>query len=179
MTAKAFGRIVRLAALLALVTMLMLTGAPPAFAQTEDPVGEKSEDAEVEDWAADGRNEAGVFLGATGREGEWGFSVGFDYEFRLTRLFGIGGVIEWTGADFREGIAAVPFILHPWHELKLIAAPGIEITPEYEETNFLVRAGAEYGFDVGYGYELAPALYADITSGEVAVVIGGVLAWKF
>ena len=61
-------------------------------------------------------------LGVTDSDGDKGFSVGLDYERRLSRGFGIGGVIEYTGNDYRYGLVAASFKWHPWKELKLFAA---------------------------------------------------------
>ena len=137
---------------------------------------ESQKDAE---WAEKERHELGLFLGVTDQKSDTGFSVGLDYEYRLSRMFGIGGLLEYTGSDFRDGIVAVPFYVHPWKELKLVAAPGIEIEAEDGSEEFLVRVGAEYGFDVRRGFEIAPALYFDFTSEDVAIVAGAAIARSF
>ena len=69
-------------------------------------------------------------------------------------------------------MAAVSFDWHPWKELKLYVAPGVEIETEDGSDSFVVRVGAEYGFDIGKGWEAAPALNFDITSDDTAIVIG-------
>jgi hypothetical protein len=60
-----------------------------------------------------------------------------------------------------------------------VAAPGVEIGAEDGSEDFLVRVGAEYGFDVRRGFEIAPALYFDITSEDVAIVAGVAIARSF
>jgi hypothetical protein len=50
------------------------------------------------EWAEDGRNHLAVFVGFTDGRGDAGPSLGLDYEYRLSRLFGIGGTIEYTAA---------------------------------------------------------------------------------
>ena len=75
--------------------------------------GEETTQGESEEWAEEGLNDLGLFLGVTHAYGESGFSVGLDYERRLSRRFGIGGVIEYTDNDFRDGIAAVSVKLAP------------------------------------------------------------------
>ena len=138
----------------------------------------RAAEKETEEWAEEGQNELGLFLGETRRDGEGGFSVGLDYERRLSRRIGIGGVLEHTGGDLRDGIAGVPVCWHPWRELKILIAPGVEFSQD-ESDEFLVRLGAEYGFDVGKGFEIAPALNFDRTSGETSVVYGVSLAKSF
>ena len=125
------------------------------------------------EWAEDGRNEFAVFVGVTDSDSDTGPSLGLDYGHRLTRLFGIGGTIEWTGSDLREGLVAVLFNWHAWKELKIFIAPGFEIeTAEGDSSAFLVRLGIEYGFDIGKGWDVAPAVNFDFRNGEDAIVIG-------
>ncbi|MCK5405927.1 MAG: hypothetical protein KAJ37_00675 [Candidatus Krumholzibacteria bacterium] len=149
------------------------------LALASQPVWAEPDAEAVPEWAEEGRNELGLFLGAADSEGEWGASVGLDYEYRLSRLFGIGGLLEYTGADFRDGVAAVPFYLHPWKELKLVAAPGVNVKPAERIGRGLVRIGAEYGFDVRRGFEIAPAVYVDFTSEDVTIVFGAAIARSF
>ena len=151
---------------------LLALSAQPAMTQ-------EAEHEKGEEWAEEGRHELGLFLGITTKEGDTGISVGLDYEYRLSRLFGIGGVAEYTGADFREGLLGVPFYWHAWRELKLVAAPSVEIEPAERSGEFVVRLGGEYGFPVRSGIEIAPALYFDVSSEDVAVVVGATVATSF
>ena len=151
---------------------LLALSAQPAMTQ-------EAEHEKGEEWAEEGRHELGLFLGITSKEGDTGVSVGLDYEYRLSRLFGIGGVAEYTGADFREGLLGVPFYWHAWKELKLVAAPAVEIEPAERSSDFVVRLGGEYGFPVRSGIEIAPALYFDVSSEDVAVVVGATVATSF
>lgn len=163
----AFFRSILLSALLFSVPAPSLAGA-----------GESSDGSRPE-WAEDGRNELAVFAGFTRSDADDGPSLGLDYEHRLTRLFGIGGTLEWTGADMREGVIAVAFDFHVWKELKLFVATGAEIETEDETDEFLVRLGIEYGFDIGKKWEIAPSLNFDVTSDENAIVLGAAFARSF
>jgi hypothetical protein len=165
MNSKAIGCVVAVCTTLALA-------AQPVMAQ-------ETEGEDAVEWAEEGRHELGLFLGVTDKKGDTGFSVGLDYEYRLSEMFGIGGFLEYTGSDFRDGIVGVPFYVHPWKELKLVAAPGVEIEAEDGSESFLVRVGAEYGFGIGRGFEIAPALYLDFTSEDVAIVAGAAIARSF
>jgi hypothetical protein len=52
-------------------------------------------DREKPEWAEEGRNEIAIFLGVTeAQDFERGFSVGVEYERRLSRLVGIGAAAE-------------------------------------------------------------------------------------
>jgi len=145
------------------LVILIVLGLPAA--QAED------------DWAEEGKNELGIYLGVSESGGDEGFSVGIDYERRLSLRFGVGGTIEHTGADFRENIIVVSFDWHPWKELKLFAAPGLEI--EDGENGALLRLGIEYGIGIGKGFSIAPGVAYDITEDEDTTVIGAVFTKKF
>lgn len=142
------------------------------------PQSVRAKEAE-EEWAKEGRNEIGPYLGFASAGGDHGLSVGLDYERRLTRRFGIGAVLEYTSGDFREGLAAVSFDWHPWKELKLFVAPGIEVDREDGTNGALLRLGAEYGLAIAERMEIAPGVAVDFSDENTTVVIGAVLAWKF
>jgi hypothetical protein len=124
------------------------------------------------------RHELGLFLGGTHRNGEDGFSAGLDYEYRISPLFGYGGLIEFTGGDIRDGVLGFPFYFHVWRGLKLVGAPGIEFAKQGND-EFLLRLGGEYGFELGRGYALAPGLFVDVTESETALVYGVAIAKSF
>ncbi len=87
---------------LACLGALLATAPQPARAASDETA-----QGEANEWAEEGRNALSLFLGATTADGESDFSAGLDYERRLSRRFGIGGVIEFTRNDFRERIVAV------------------------------------------------------------------------
>jgi hypothetical protein len=71
-----------------------------AMALAPQPIraaGDESAQGKAEDWAEEGRNDLSLFIGVTRAGGESGLGLGLDYERRLSRRFGIGGVIEYTG----------------------------------------------------------------------------------
>ena len=88
-------------------------------------------------------------------------------------------MVEYSGGDFRAGIAVATFCWHPWKELKLSASAGIEAEGEDGSHAFLIRPGAEYAFAIGKGFEVAPALYYDYTHDSRAVVYGVGFGKKF
>lgn len=160
---------------LAVVTCILSAPAgQPVFAEHD-----VEENGDALEWAEEGRNDLGLFLGVTHARDGNGFSAGLDYERRLNRRFGIGGTIEYTGNDFREGIAVVSFNWHPWKELKLLVAPGIQVQVQDDSGNYLLRLGGEYGFGIGKGFEIAPALNFDFNREEIVTVFGLVFAKRF
>lgn len=157
--------------LLLLLIVVMSVTVPSTGAAAE---GEEAE------WAEEGRNSLGLFLGAAMRDDDVNFSLGVDYELRLSRLFGIGAVGEWTAGDLREGILAAGVAWHAWRTLKVIAVAGVEVTPSEREDEFLARVGADYGFPVGErGYEIKPAVYVDFAGEEVTYVLGALVCRSF
>ena len=151
-----------------IVTILvLLLIAPPAVpAASEEPRLGKTQDP-----GRNERHELGIFAGVTTGGGDVGPSLGLDYEYRLNRRFGIGGFIELTGADFRDGVIGVPFFWHVWGDLTVLAAPGVEIESDGSSTSALLRVGGEYGFEMTKGWEVVPGLYVDI--GDDTVVVYG------
>jgi len=132
----------------------------------------------TEEWAREGRNEMGIFAGVTTGGGDVGSNLSLDYEYRLSRRFGIGGLVELTGADFRDGVIAVPFYWHVWEDLRVLAAPGVEILPDGDSTSALLRVGGEYGFEMTKGWKVAPGLFVDFGD-ETVVVYGLRFALRF
>ena len=94
------------------------------------------------------------------------------------KLVGIGGLVELSSVDFRDGVIAVPFVWHAWEDLKLVAAPGIVMETEDGSDEAVLRAGGEYGFPLARGWEVLPALYFDFYS-ETVVVFGLSFALRF
>jgi len=67
-----------------------------------------------------------LFAGVTDDRGETGFSMGLDYEYKFSEIFGIGGLVDVAGGDVRTFVVGVPIFAHPLGGLVLLLAPGIE-----------------------------------------------------
>lgn len=126
-------------------------------------------DGEVE---VEGHAEVGVeSAGETAVvEDELAFTMGLDYEYRLSRRWGIGALIDYAGGDLRSWVAGVPLFLHPGGGWKLVVAPGYE-DKEGEDREFLVRVGAGYDFEVG-GFSVLPSVQVDFVGDEETPVYG-------
>ena len=120
-----------------------------------------------------------LFLGNTHDDGENGFSIGFTYEYRLNELFGIGGLIEYAGNDFREWILAAPFILHPYEGWRFLVAPGIDIEDEDGNNNFLLRVGSAYEFEIAERWSITPEFNVDFVDGDEVFVYGFSFGYGF
>jgi hypothetical protein len=72
------------------------------------------------------RHHMGLLLGNTQEGHENGFTIGADYEYRLTKLVGLGGVAEYIGGDFDSFVLSGLFFIHPYRGLRFVLGPGFE-----------------------------------------------------
>jgi hypothetical protein len=117
-------------------------------------------------------NHMGLFLGNSHRGGETGFSVGLDYERRLTDLFGFGALIEYAGGDFDSWVFGAPLYIHPYKGFRFLAAPGFE--DKESKTKFLIRAGVAYQIPFGGRWAISPEYNVDFIEGGEKVQVYGV-----
>lgn len=120
----------------------------------------------------------GIFVGATTIDDKTDFSYGLEYEYKFTRTFGAGFVMENTD-DAHEGagveVKLVSAYFHPIHHVRLGLGFGEEKVngshghPSHEED--LVRVSANYDFVVG-DFEIAPTIAFDFVDGETSTVLG-------
>ena len=101
---------------------VIVVGAPEAAQEDETP-GQATETkgAAHEEHGQEGDhhgheyhpNEIGFFAGVTDEKGhDAEFSIGFEYERRLSQRRGIGGLFEYTDG-LRNSIVGVPVYWHP------------------------------------------------------------------
>jgi hypothetical protein len=117
----------------------------------------------------------GLFIGATTIDSETDFSYGFEYEYKVSTLWGVGVVFEKTDdAHHGDGVDVklISLYLHPWKELRVGGGFGKEKVGgdhSYEEN--LQRISINYDFHVG-GFGIAPTIAMDFVDGEHATVLG-------
>lgn len=116
----------------------------------------------------------GVFLGGGVRDehGEVasGFALGFEYEYRVHPLIGVGGLVEVATGDLRDVVVMAPVVVHPWRGLKLVAAPGAEFRRD-EDAEFLIRLGV--GYLVPFRrVTVGPEFNVDVVDGHPTVIVG-------
>ena len=118
-----------------------------------------------------------VFIGGSDTEVDGsGFTIGLDYEYRLSKLFGVGAMVEYADIDHSAWIIGVPFVLHPWKGLRLQAMPGVEFIDDH--SNFLFRAGIGYDIPVG-DWSLTPSFNVDFVSGHENLIFGVAIGRSF
>ena len=117
--------------------------------------------------------------GETHSEGSSGkddpdFTIGFDYERRLSQLIGVGGMIDWVAEGRREFLFGPIGFLHPFKGSKFWVAPLAERVRETGDWELVWRIGAGWDFPIGKSgkYSIAPNINYDITEEHELWVIG-------
>lgn len=151
--------------LIAVAGWLAATGA--VLAQENEPVHHEAKELK--------HHIAGIHGGFTHADDETEFTIGLEYEYRFTELFGVGAIAEYT-PESHGGEGSAVYIglvhLHPWRELRLSVGFGQED---------IFEAGAKSGdiwrFSVGYAFEvgdvvIAPAIDLDRIDGHTVEAFG-------
>ena len=116
-----------------------------------------------------------VFVGITHDDGENDPSLGVTYEHRFGR-FGTGFIAEFTKADRRDSVLAVPFFWHPADPWRTVVAIGTEYNEG--ENSFLARVGGSYEIEFS-GWSLSPEVNVDFVDAGTVLVFGASFVWKF
>lgn len=123
-------------------------------------------------------NTIGVFVGITSEDRrDKGLAIGIEGSHFFSESLGIGGVLEYTFGDIEALVGAVPLVFRTG-KWKFYAGPGFESGDAAHGAEFLVRAGTEYGFEVG-SIEIAPQLNVDFVDGDDVLVVGVLFARPF
>lgn len=153
--------------LVALLTLAFI-GAGPGRLQAQEHESESGESSQHH--AGHHKNHVAVFVGAIDEHEETAFSLGLDYERRLSRVFGIGVLTHYAFGDVRSFALAAPIFLHATERLKFSLAAGYE-DANHEDRETLIRLGVEYGFEVGR-LTMAPMFAVDFVEDEEILVLG-------
>ena len=157
----------RLLTLAALATLSCATSPRPATAQ-----------ARVVDDA--GRHHLSVIVGATildEDESDSAFTLGLDYEYRVSERIGLGAVAERAFGPLDSTTLLATADIHLWRGLAIQTGPGVEFAEG--ATAFVVRLGALYEFELGGGFTLSPQAHYDFSDAEDAVVLGVAVGHAF
>ena len=130
------------------------------------------------------RNHFGGFLGASTHSDtdETAFTLGLEYTRQFTPRWAVTAYIEQVGGTIERDITlAVGVSYYPMRRLGLMVASGVELVNKdvehhgavvnEEETEFLLRLGAAYGFPVGQA-SLGPTVFVDWTANRRTFVYG-------
>jgi hypothetical protein len=97
-------------------------------------------------------------------------ALALEYERRFTEHFSMGAFAEYTFGDSDYAVYGIPFYYRSGH-WRFALAPGIEDSKEHG-TEELVRISANYIFEVGGGWDVAPTLAVDFVDGEDVWIFG-------
>ena len=180
------GRVRTAVIALLLGTPIWLTFAPTsAKADESEPVGseaEESESREGESFEENRHHLAFLVLGTHEYEGNvTAATLGVDYEYRFSRLFGAGFVAEHALEDLSETTILAVADLHVWRAFVIQVGPGVAIVSEHDEptrTEFAFRAGVIYEIEVGR-LSITPQVHYDYTTGKDGIVFGSGIGWRF
>ncbi len=132
-------------------------------------------------------NAVSVFLGATVEPADRGsgvsFTLGVDYERRLTEYVGVGAFAEGAfGETAREAVLGIPLTVHAFGSLILVVAPLVEFSQTRgtgdTETEIGLRAGVAYELPIDR-YAVIPAAYLDFVGSDVMLVLGASFSLGF
>jgi hypothetical protein len=119
-----------------------------------------------------------VFTGVTDDRGDKAFSLGLDYEYKFSEVFGIGGLLDVATGDIRSFVVGVPIFVHPIGGLVLVLAPGVEHQDD-GSNEALVRLGAGWEFELSERFVLVPMFNVDFVDSEKVYVYGVEFAYRF
>ena len=104
------------------------------------------------------KNEVSIFLGATSNEDATVFTLGFDYQYRINRIVGVGALIDYAMRDIQSLLIAPAVYLHAGH-FEVTVAPAAEFSEEGVAA--VLRVGAGYEFKLASGVSISPSLFFD------------------
>jgi len=169
--------------MLFLLTLIICVGFPGGLVAQEHGKehGEEHDGMEGEHEEGHGeehehKNHIALFIGSTQAEDEHGerddpqFTLGLDYERRLTRIFGLGALLDVVVEGHREAIVGVAGVFHAGRA-EFVVAPAGERVRDTGDWEAVVRLGFLFEFEAGR-VALKPSLYYDETEEGGTLVLG-------
>lgn len=122
------------------------------------------------------KNEVSLFLGATSNTDATAFTIGLDYQYRISRVFGVGAILDHAAGEINSTLVAPALFLHV-KQLSFTIAPAAEFSDD--GTAFVIRVGAEYEFEISR-FSISPAIFFDTErSGKPSLVYGVGFGFEF
>ena len=123
-----------------------------------------------------------LLVAGTDDDEETAFTLGVDYEYRVSEFLGVGAVLEHAFEDIDATTLLAVADLHFWRGLIVQTGPGVERIDgdngDSDETELIYRLGTLYEFEVG-PYTVSPQIHYDFSSGEDAVIFGLAFGFAF
>lgn len=149
-----------------------------SFLFVSSAFAEQAESDSALEHAVHGPHHLSVLFADTHVSGEGdGFTFGIDYEYRVSKLFGVGAVVEKVYGELEATTVLAVADIHFQHGLIVQVGPGFE--RRHDENVFVARIGMLYEFELEK-LTLSPQLHWDYHDGETnAIVVGFALGLSF
>jgi len=131
----------------------------PLTALSQEEKGEEEEN----------KNDIVVFMGGTSSHESTAFTLGIGYQYKITRLIGVGGFLDHAFGDINSTIVA-PALYLSVKNFTFLVGPGIEISDD--DVIGVLRLGVEYQLEFS-GFLLKPGLFFDTERDEDPSVVYG------
>ncbi len=139
----------------------------------------RADDARHDAWH---ENHFAVFGGITHAEDENLFTLGADFEYRISDYVGAGAFFDAAVQDPKHQILAAALFVHPYKGAKLILGAGAERADGIDgrsHNEFLFRAGAGYDIHIDDRFTATPTIALDVVDGHKSGVFGVALGVGF
>jgi len=117
-----------------------------------------------------------IMPSGTFEEEDDAFSIGLDYEYRVSDFLGIGAVAEYAFQDIDATTIFAAADLHLTQQFIMQVGPGFEFVDGRTEPMF--RAGLLYEIE-SRGFTISPQIHYDWNSGKDSLVIGAAFGVAF
>ena len=143
---------------------------PAAVIQAQAQTAEAETDAVEEE--SESRHSLSVFVGGTSTEHISAFTLGLDYQYRVTPVIGVGALFDHAFGEIKSTIIGAALFLH-FKQWEGTIAPAAEFHGDSEEEAALAfRFGLGYEIELG-SWKLVPSLlFHTERGGEPALVYG-------
>ena len=132
------------------ISLLILLLPLFAFAQESEGKDEKEK-----------KNSIAIFFGGTTNSESSAFTIGADYQYRISHLFGIGALIDHAVGDIQSTILGPAFFLH-LRNFEFTVAPVIEYSDD--EWSPVLRVGVGYEIELPV-LAIVPEVFFDTERG--------------
>lgn len=104
---------------------------------------------------------------------EHAFTIGVDYEYRVSELLGLGMIAEYAAEPIDSTTLLAVADIHIWEGFAVQTGPGVVLEHEHEESLFVYRWGALYEFELPGGFTISPQIHYDAISGAEDELVYG------
>lgn len=121
--------------------------------------------------SSDAKHHLGLFVGSTSNFSahHTSFSLGSDYEYRISNLLGVGLLGEMVFAEHKETLVFGSLFVHPIEGLKIVFGNGLAFVED--KSHYVFRLGTGYDFHVG-SLSVTPTINFDFGDGNSFAVYG-------